>query len=40
MFKGAKLEDSEITDPKTHRQIRISTTTRLIYRKLYPQELR
>lgn len=32
------MEDTETTDPKTGKKIRISTTTRLIYRKTYPQE--
>lgn len=38
MIKLASLEDTETTDPKTGKTIRISTTVRLIYRKLYPQE--
>lgn len=38
MIKQASLEETEITDPRHGKEIRISTTTRLIYRKAYPQE--
>lgn len=36
MLKLAGLEDSDMSDPKTGKKIRISTTVRLIYRKAYP----
>jgi len=32
------LEDSDVSDPKTGKKIRISTTVRLMYRKSYPEE--
>lgn len=38
MKKIAALEETEITDPSSGKQIRVSTTTRLLYRKSYPQE--
>lgn len=38
MIKQASLEETEVTDPKHNKIIRISTTTRLIYRKARPQE--
>lgn len=37
MLKLAKLEETEMTDSKSGKAIRISTTTRLIYRKIYPE---
>lgn len=38
MLKLAGLEDTEMTDSKTGKKIRISTTVRLIYRKSRPEE--
>lgn len=38
MLKIASIEETEITDSKTGKKIRISTTTRLLYRKINPQE--
>ena len=38
MNKTAALEETEVVDPSSGKQIRISTTTRLLYRKAYPQE--
>lgn len=38
MEKTAALEETEITDPSSGKKIRVSTTTRLLYRKAYPQE--
>ena len=38
MIKLAGMEDTGLTDSKTGKKIRISTTTRLIYRKTYPAE--
>jgi len=36
--KRAAMESAESTDPKTGKKIRVSTTTRLIYRETYPTE--
>ncbi len=38
MDKIATLEETEITDPKSGKAIRISTTARLVYRKMYPAD--
>jgi len=38
MLKQAGLEDTEITDSKTGKKIRVTTTVRMMYRKAYPQE--
>ncbi len=38
MEKLAGLEVTEVKDPKTGKTISISTTTRKMYRKMYPQE--
>ena len=38
MKKVAALEETEVVDPSSGKQIRVSTTTRLLYRKAYPQE--
>lgn len=38
MNKTAALEETEEVDPNSGKRIRISTTTRLLYRKAYPQE--
>lgn len=37
MLKLAKLEETELSDSKTGKNIRVSTTTRLLFRKLYPE---
>jgi hypothetical protein len=36
--KIAGLEETEVADSRTGKVIRISTTVRIIYRKLYPEE--
>lgn len=38
MLKLASLETTEVKDSKTGKEIRVSTTARLIYRKAYPNE--
>ena len=38
MIKLAGLEDTEVTDPKTGLKIRVSTTTRKMYRYIYSGE--
>lgn len=38
MKKYAGLEETEVTDPKTQKDIYISTTARLMYRKAWPEQ--
>jgi len=37
MYKKAEIEDSGLTDPRTNLPIRISTTTRIKYRKYFDE---
>jgi hypothetical protein len=38
MLKQGEMEEVESKDPKTGLTIRISTTTRLVYRHMYPEQ--
>lgn len=38
MKKEAALEETEVVDPSSGKPIRVSTTTRLLWRKSYPEE--
>lgn len=38
MLKIAGMEETEVTDPKTGLTINVSTTARLIFRKMFPTE--
>lgn len=39
MIKQAGMETTSVTDPSTGRAIRVSTTARLIYRKIYAGQI-
>jgi len=40
MYKKAGFEDAGLTDPRTNLPIRISTTTRIKYRKYFNESKR